>query len=99
VGFELKTLDFDDISRAQKENVRMAESLGTSEVYNDLKPLEGVISEQRQRNKDIGDVLNIGSGTRCKHCGLLHFMWKKDCGSCKRPMEYNLGHRDEGARL
>ena len=97
--FELKTLDFDDISRAQKENVRLAESLGTGEVYNDLKPLEGVTSEQRQRNRNIGDILNIGSGTRCAHCGLLHFMWRKNCGSCNRPMEYNLGHRDEGARL
>jgi len=99
MGFELKTLDFDDISRAQKENVRLAESLGQGEVFNSLKPLAGVTAEQRQRNRDIGDILNIGSGTRCTHCGLLHFMWRENCGSCNRPMEYNLGHRDEGARL
>ncbi len=97
--FELKTLDFDDISRAQKENVRLAESLGTGSVFNTERPLAGVTSEQRQRNTDISDILDIGAGTRCKHCGMLHFLWKANCGGCNRPMEYNLGHRNEGARL
>ena len=99
MGFELRTLDFDDISRAQKENVRLAEALGTGDVYNDAKPLAGITSEQRKRNSEVGDVLNIGSGTRCGHCGMLHFLWRADCGSCGKPMEYNLGHRDEEARL
>ena len=65
MGFELRTLDFDDISRAQKENVRLAEALGSGDVYNDAKRLQGVTSEQRKRNSEVGDLLNIGSGTRC----------------------------------
>ena len=68
------------------------------EMVNPEDPLRGVVKEQRNRNSEIGDVLNIGSGTRCKHCGMLHFMWRENCGSCGKPMEYNLGHRDEGAR-
>ena len=59
----------------------------------------GVTAAQRNRNTNIGDVLNIGSGTRCVHCGFLHFLWRATCGACERPMEYNLGHRDEKNRL
>ena len=98
--FELKTLDFDDISRAQKENVKLAETLNqTGSVFNTDRPLAGVVGQQRQRNTEVGDILNIGSGTRCKHCGLLHFMWVEKCSACKKPMEYNMAHRDEEARL
>tara|TARA_R100000005_G_scaffold95579_1_gene77689 strand:+ start:499 stop:798 length:300 start_codon:yes stop_codon:yes gene_type:complete len=99
MSFELRTLDFDDISRAQKTNVRLAEALGSGDVYNSLKPLEGVTAAQRQRNTDVGDILNIGAGTRCQHCGMLHFLWVDKCRSCNRPMEYNMGHRNEEARL
>jgi hypothetical protein len=98
--FELKTLDFDDISRAQKENVKLAETLNqTGSVFNTDRPLAGVVSQQRQRNTEVGDILNIEAGTRCVHCGMLHFLWRADCGSCGKPMEYNMGHRNEEARL
>jgi len=30
---------------------------------------------------------------------MLHFLWRADCGSCGKPMEYNMGHRNEEARL
>jgi|TARA_B100001094_G_scaffold293074_1_gene312690 hypothetical protein len=99
MGFELRTLDIDDLSVAQKTNVRYAASIGEGNVLSEDKPLAGVTSEQRTRNKNVGDVLNIGAGTRCKHCGFLHFMWRETCGACEKPMEYNMSHRDEEARL
>ena len=98
MSFDLQTLEITDIERAQKQNVRLAESLDMGSVLNTDKPLSGVVSKQNSRVKDIGDILNIGAGTRCKHCGLLHFMFVEKCSSCKKPMEYNMGHRDEEAR-
>ena len=98
MSFDLQTLEITDIERAQKQNVRLAESLDMGSVLNTDKPLSGVVSKQNSRVKDIGDILNIGAGTRCKHCGLLHFMFVEKCSSCKKPMEYNLGTRNEEAR-
>ena len=95
----MRTLDIDDLSVAQKQNVSYATSIGEGNVLSEDKPLAGVTSEQRKRNKNVGDVLNIGAGTRCKHCGFLHFMWRETCGACERPMEYNLATRSEEARL
>ena len=90
MGFDVRSIDFDDISRSQKQGV-------VSDVKD--RPLEGVVKSQRARTSDVGDILNIGSGTRCKHCGFLHFMWRASCGACERPMEYNLGDRDEKNRM
>ena len=98
MGLELATIDFDHIERLQKQAVRADISYDMSAVVNKDNPLEGTVSEQRNRNSDIRDVLNIGAGTRCVHCGMLHFLWRETCGACQKPMEYNLGHRDEGAR-
>lgn len=53
--------------------------------------LKGVIKKQNTRSRNIRDVLNIGSGTRCKHCGMLHFCYLERCGACSKPMDYNLG--------
>ena len=78
----------------------VADSSSTSSVIDtEQNPLKGITSSQRDRNRNIGDVLNIGSGTRCTQCGFLHFMWRATCGSCEKPMEYNLGDRDEKNRL
>ena len=90
MGFDSQTLELTDIERAQKQNVRLAESLNMGSVFNTDRPLAGTVSKQNSRVKDIGDILNIGAGTRCKHCGLLHFMWVEKCSACKKPMEYNM---------
>ncbi len=95
--FQLQTLDIDDISRAAKQGVRV-DTKYEVQVNTDA-PLKGVTKKQRARTSEVADVLNIGSGTRCTHCGMLHFLWRADCGSCGKPMEYNLGSRDEEARL
>jgi len=56
--------------------------------------LAGQIGEQNLRSRNIRDVIDIGSGTRCKHCGMLHFCYLERCGACSKPMEYNLGSVD-----
>ena len=99
MGFRLETLDADAITRAEKQNVKFSSSVGEGAVFNTERPLAGVISEQRARTEEVADILDIGAGTRCTHCGLLHFLWRKDCGACGKPMEYNLGTRNEEARL
>jgi len=37
------------------------------------------------------DIQNIGSGTRCTSCGLLHFCWTPECAVCGAPMHFNMG--------
>lgn len=88
-------LGLDDIERLQKRGIRLAESYGAGTVFNEDRPLQGVTSKQRNRNKKVGDVLNIGAGTRCKNCGMLYFMWVDNCRTCGRQMEYNLGERED----
>ena len=97
-GFDLQTLEIDDISKAAKQTVRSDVTYDAHTVNTD-SPLAGITSKQRARTSEIADVLDIGAGTRCKHCGLLYFLWRATCGSCGKPMEYNLGTRNEEARL
>jgi len=96
VGFDLQKLDLSDLVRANKQGVKLDTN---SAVADSEHPLKGVTNSQRNRNKNIGDILNIGSGTRCTHCGFLHFMWRATCATCDKPMEYNLGHRDDENRM
>jgi|TARA_R100001463_G_scaffold30576_1_gene69590 hypothetical protein len=99
MGFDVRTLEIDDISRAQKQNVRVDTAYDSGSVFDEANPLKGVTRNQRARTENVGDVLNIGAGTRCTYCGMLHFMWRADCGACGKPMEFNKGHRDEVNRL
>ena len=83
-------LGLDDIERLQKRGIRFDESYGASVRVNEDKPLEGVTLKQRNRNKNAGDVLNIGTGTRCKSCGMLYFCWVDKCRTCGVKMDFNL---------
>lgn len=85
------SLGLDDIERMQKRGIRLNEVYGASVRTNEDKPLEGVTLKQRNRNRAAGDVLNIGSGTRCKHCGMLYFCWVDTCRTCGKAMDFNLG--------
>ena len=53
--------------------------------------LKGVVKQQQTRSRNIRDVINIGSGTRCRHCSMLHFCYLERCGACNKAMDYNLG--------
>ena len=99
MGLETQTIDLTDVERFQKQSIRSDVSLDLSVVLDEERPLKGITSEQRNRNLKASDVLNIGSGTRCKHCGMLHFLWRETCGACSKPMEYNLGFVDKENRV
>jgi hypothetical protein len=88
---DFSSLGLDDIERMQKRGIRLNEGYGASVRTNEDKPLEGVTLKQRNRNRSAGDVLNIGSGTRCKHCGMLYFCWVDTCRTCGKAMDFNLG--------
>jgi len=94
-----QVIDLSDIERFQKQGIRSDVSTLLGKVIDEENPLKGITSEQRNRNSEAADVLNIGSGTRCQYCGMLHFLWRETCGSCKKPMEYNLGHVDVENRV
>ena len=98
MGLDVSTIDFDDISRFQKQALRSDVSMDLSAFVDPDNPLKGITNEQRNRNSEAADILNIGSGTRCTHCGMLHFLWRETCATCKKPMEYNLATRNEEAR-
>lgn len=86
--------DLSDIQRAKKQGWTYSEG---ESVATDTKPsdrLAGVTQQQQIRSRNIRDVIDIGSGTRCKHCGMLHFCYLERCGACSKPMEYNLGKVD-----
>jgi len=89
-----ESIDLTDIERFQKQGIRSDAKTLLGKVIDEENPLKGVTSEQRNRNSEAADVLNIGSGTRCQNCGMLHFLWRESCGACNKPMEYNLGHID-----
>ena len=97
--FQLRTLDIEDISRSQKQSVRADINYEVKSTINTDAPLKGITKKQRVRVSEVGDVLDIGAGTRCVYCGMLHFLWRATCGACDKPMEYNLGSRNEEARL
>ena len=98
-GFQLQSLDIDDISRAARQNVRADTHYDAGTITDTDAPLKGITKKQRTRTSDIADVLDIGAGTRCVHCGMLHFLWRATCAVCDRPMEYNLGTRNEDGEI
>lgn len=87
-------LDLDDIERLQKRGIRLNESYGASLKVDEDDPLAGMTLKQRNRNKAAGDVLNIGSGTRCKSCGMLYFCWVDKCRTCGKQVDFNLGRKE-----
>ena len=87
------SLDLKDIQRLEKRGIRLNESYGASVRTNEDKPLDGLTLKQRNRNKSAGDVLDIGAGTRCKHCGMLYFCWVDSCRTCGKKVDFNLGQK------
>lgn len=87
-----KGLSLNDINRMNKQGWMKAETSGV-----DIAPDEGIqwknyaIKKQNTRNNQIADIVNIGAGTRCKSCGMLHMCWLAKCGACGLSMDFNLG--------
>lgn len=88
-GDSMAGLTPQDIHRMAKQGWKQDE--GDMVKTDERDRLKGVVKKQNIRSRNIRDVLNIGAGTRCRHCGMLHFCYLERCGACSKPMEYNLG--------
>ena len=86
-------MDIETLRRLEKQGWKQAEE---SMVKTDEEDkLKGVIKRQNIKTRNIRDIVNIGQGTRCRHCGMLHFCYLERCAACKKPMDYNLGKTEE----
>ena len=88
------TMDAKDLRRLSKQGWNYATGETVHAEAGSHERLVGQISEQNLRSRNLRDVIDIGSGTRCKHCGMLHFCYLERCGACSKPIEYNLGKVD-----
>ena len=70
----------------QGSQVKESESPFSSKNMEGSQKLRVKVKDTEKR-----DIQNIGSGTRCMSCGLLHFCWTPRCAGCKAPMAFNLG--------
>lgn len=84
----------EEVRRFSKQGWKYATGESVRTEAGSDERLAGQISGQNMRSRNIRDVIDIGSGTRCKHCGMLHFCYLERCGACSKPMEYNLGTVD-----
>ena len=86
-------MDIETLRRLEKQGWKAAEE---SMVKTDEQDkLKGVIKRQNMKTRNIRDIVNIGQGTRCRHCGMLHFCYLERCAACKKPMDYNLGKTED----
>ena len=96
---ELGDIDLAESLEIQKRRgVRMLELLDQgSQVKESESPFSSKNMEGSQnlrvkvKDSEKHDIQNIGSGTRCMACGLLHFCLTPKCASCGAPMAFNLG--------
>ena len=99
MAVELDELCFEEAHEIERRRkVRMAEiasdegSIATDESPFSKENLEKAETVRiKIRGRERYDIQNIGSGTRCKSCGLLHFCWTPSCAGCGGDMDYNLG--------
>ena len=100
MGLELSDICFEEAHEIERRRkVRMAEianSEGSSIDTDDSPFSERNLNKAETiqvplTGKQRYDIQNIGTGTRCISCGLLHFCWTPHCAGCGGPMDYNLG--------
>tara|TARA_R100001082_G_C4340870_1_gene150080 strand:+ start:434 stop:730 length:297 start_codon:yes stop_codon:yes gene_type:complete len=90
-------LSLKDVERMASQGWSKAESYGINmkDANEGIKWNKYAIKKQNTRNRQIRDIVNIGAGTRCRHCGMLHMCWLPKCGACGLEMDYNLGKVDD----
>ena len=96
---ELGEIDLDtSLEIKKRRNSRMFEIMTSQgSIAEDQSPFskENMAKAQSRfvkiNNHQAKDIQNIGSGTRCLECGLLHFCWTPNCAVCDAPMHFNLG--------
>lgn len=62
-------MDAEDLRRFTKQGWEYATGESVRKDASPRERLAGQISAQNTRSRNVRDVLDIGSGTRCKHCG------------------------------
>ena len=98
MGLQLGEINLQEALEIQKRRGKRLAELSTGEVRTD----ESVFSKKNMdknshtvrvptRGRQRFDIQNIGAGTRCTSCGLLHFCWTPACASCGGKMDYNMG--------
>ena len=98
MGLELGSINLTEAMEIERRRgVRLAE-LSTGETKSEESPFSSENMEKdshnvrvKMRGRERFDIQNIGAGTRCLSCGLLHFCWTSKCAGCGGPMDYNLG--------
>tara|TARA_R110000737_G_scaffold337559_2_gene357888 strand:+ start:269 stop:583 length:315 start_codon:yes stop_codon:yes gene_type:complete len=96
---ELGDIDLDtSLEIKKRRNSRMFEiATNQGSIAEDQSPFSkdnmkrAANSFVKVTNKQAQDIQNIGSGTRCIACGMLHFCWTPECAICGEAMHYNLG--------
>jgi hypothetical protein len=97
--FEVQDIDLEtSLEIKKRRNTRMFE-LMTSQgsIAEDKSPFsqKNMANAQSRfvkiNKSQAHDIQNIGSGTRCMACGLLHFCWTPECAVCGEAMHFNLG--------
>ena len=99
MGLSVSEIDLETALEIQKRrNTRMLE-VATSEgsIHESDSPFskENLRAASKHRvevkARDRFNLQNIGSGTRCANCGMLHFCWTPKCAVCGYRLEFNLG--------
>ena len=109
MGLEVDEINLDEALEIEKRrNNRMLEikNASHSHVHESVAPFSKEWFDQNSETihmkisgMERRDIQNIGSGTRCIDCGMLHFCWTPRCEVCGGPMDYNLGsHGSEYVR-
>ena len=99
MAVELDELCFEEAHAIERRRkIRMAEiSSDEGSIRSDDSPFSKENLDRAEtvrvkiRGRERYDIQNIGSGTRCLSCGLLHFCWTPSCAGCGGDMDYNLG--------
>ena len=98
MGLQVGEINLEEALEIQKRRGKRLAELTTGEVRSD----ESVFSKKNMdksahtvrvpmRGRQRFDIQNIGAGTRCTSCGLLHFCWTPACASCGSKVDYNMG--------
>ena len=99
MALELGDICFEEAHEIERRRkVRMSELVSTDgTIREDDSPFSkenlarAADVRVRMTGRERFDIQNIGSGTRCVKCGLLHFCWTPRCAGCNANMEFNLG--------
>ena len=98
MGLQLGEINFQEALEIEKRRGKRLAELTTGSTRSDqsLFSKENMAKDSHTvrvntRGRERFDIQNIGAGTRCTDCGLLHFCWTPACAGCGGKMNYNMG--------